>query len=195
MQREPLCRDPLDSELNGQIQTSGHDLLPPLHLVSCFLVKGDSEVTRSSIFPLAVSTCRCCHPFKLAAIWRIRRQRRPWLCAGSWRMETLVPKSLHMSAKIHVFFLALFNPSDWVSSDGVLQIVHPLLLGWLSYRRGDSCSSRGYFHVLSGLRCRVTQGSSNDTICACGTGRKCSLRDDGPYPGCSLSGTAHPSKS
>ena len=73
-----------------------------------YLWKGESEVRRSSILPPAVSTCGFQSAFKLAVIWRLRRQRRPWLCAGSWRMETLMSTSLHMSAKIHVLFLDYF---------------------------------------------------------------------------------------
>ena len=67
---------------------------------------GGSEVRMSSILPPDVSTCHSQSAFKLAAIWRLRRRRRPWLHVGSWSMETLVSTSLHMSANIHVLFYA-----------------------------------------------------------------------------------------
>ena len=105
MQCDLLCHDPLDIESSGQRHTAGHDLLPPLHLVPCFLVEGGgAEIRRSSIFPPAVSTHHLWSAFKLALIWRLRHCRRPWLRAGS--METLVSKILHVSAKIHMFLLA-----------------------------------------------------------------------------------------
>ena len=38
MQHDPLCCDPLNIELRGRQLTAGRDLVPPLHLVPCFLV-------------------------------------------------------------------------------------------------------------------------------------------------------------
>ena len=60
-------------------------------------------------------------------------------------METLASTSLHMSAKIHVFFLTSFNPWDWVSSKRGMRRIHPFFSGWLGGGGGDACDARVVF--------------------------------------------------
>ena len=57
MQHDPLCCDPLDSESSGRKCEAGHDLVPPLHLVPCFLVEGGFR--GQEVLNLASS---CLHP-------------------------------------------------------------------------------------------------------------------------------------
>ena len=102
--------------------------------------------------------------------------------------------SLHMSALIHVLFLA-----SYTLVLGIIQrrsVKSPSsFTRVIGYRRGDACDARVDFHVPSEWCYGGTQGSSNDPSCSWSPGRTCSYRDNGPYPGCSPSGTAPPSPS
>ena len=68
MQCDPIYRDPLDIESSGRRRMDGHDLVPPLHLVPCFLVeggvRGQEVLNISSVFidpPLPVHLQTCCN--------------------------------------------------------------------------------------------------------------------------------------
>ena len=82
----------------------GCDLVTSLHPVPCFIVEGGSDVRRESILPLSVSAIRLRSAFGLDAIWFLRRRMRPWWRAKSQHAENIVSTSLHVSAKINMFF-------------------------------------------------------------------------------------------
>ena len=70
------------------------------------LCRGSSAPNRLSIAYPASSVLSFLSSLRLVLIARPRRRRRVWFCADSRRAETLLLTSLHVSSKIHTFFLA-----------------------------------------------------------------------------------------
>ena len=89
----------------GGREKSYYDLYQPFILCQASLEMGGCKARRASISTLDVSIWRQLYSFSLAVIWWLRCCRRPWLRAGSWRMETIMTTSLQMSSNIHTLFL------------------------------------------------------------------------------------------
>ena len=102
-----LCYYLLEGNHSRQRFAVDHIPIPPLHPVTSFLVEGGvGSAPSSRSISLDTSSFRhCLSSLRIAFI--AQPSLRMWACsrAGSQRAETLLLNSLHVSAKIHPFFL------------------------------------------------------------------------------------------
>ena len=162
--RNLLLHDPLQVYLIGWRPAVGCGLVPPLHMVTCFLMEGGSKSRSASILPPDASACRCRSAFKLGFILWIRRRISPWSRTGYRRVDTFVSMRLHVSAKIHVFLLASRALGFGVARRRAAKSLSSLV-GVDGYEGWSACTTQGTLCVTSGWRYRGTPISCNDMSC------------------------------
>ena len=97
--------------------------------------------------PLAVSAWRWRSALRITFIYCPMQRKRHWLYVGYRRMDTLVSTSLHVSSKIHVFFLAYLDFGLGISWRMLVKSF-PSLIGVNGGRKGRRVYHPSYFECF-----------------------------------------------